>query len=411
MSGLTPTGFIPQTTAQIQTLVNTDVLATIDAGLDTSPEQPLGQLIGIFAAQLANVWALQAATYNALDPNQAQGVQLDAVCALTGVTRLPAKSTTVSCTVNLNASQSYTGPTLDANGNVITPGQLLANISGHPEYVFTNQGPIVSTGAGNYTVTFVCTQTGPVPCNAGTLTVISPAVGGWNNITNPLGGTIGSAIETDTTLRIRRQQNLAVQQGSTFDSIRDTVLAVAGIIQVTIYENDLLTLGDGVTHGAAGQPGCSFWVIIWDGSSPAASNNAVAQAIWNSKPCGIQAWDGNSGTSGTATDQTGAVHTVGFSRATQVGMWINITVTIGPLYPSNGDTLLQAALAAFGNALTQGQSVIVEAFKAVAFTIAGVLDVRVFQVDSHAGPTNTANIAISANQIATFSTTNIAVSH
>jgi hypothetical protein len=109
------------------------------------------------------------------------------------------KSTTVTCTVTTSASfPGAAAATLDGNGNVtaigVSPPGLMASIAGSsPALVFTNVTAIPS-GAGTPTVTFVCTQSGPVECPAGMLTVEANTtpVSGWTSITNTQNAVAGA---------------------------------------------------------------------------------------------------------------------------------------------------------------------------------------------------------------------------
>lgn len=408
-TGLTSTGFVAATTTAIQTAIAGNLTSTIESALDCSPDTPLGQINGIYASDMGNVWALLASIYQGFDPNSAQGAQLDVVGALRGIPRLPAFATLVTCTVNLAGGTAYAGATvtgLSPYQTVTANGALVANISGHPEYTFTNLTAIPSSASGNTTVTFICTQTGPVAVNGSSLTVITTPVGGWNSITNPNAGTLGSAIETDTAYRVRQAATLVPPGGGTFDSMRTTLLQVPGVISVQIYENDLNTTD------ANGLPPHSFLAVIWDGASPAASSNAIAQAIWNTKPAGILSYDNLSGTTGAAIDSTGATRTIGFCRATQVPIYLSLTPTTNSLWASGGTgktALQQNALANFGNTLATGATVVAEALKAQCFTVAGVTDVPTFTLGTAPGPAGTSNITIAYASIATFATTNIVV--
>ncbi len=391
--GLTSAGMQTPTTAEVQKAIEQDQLATIDAALNLNPTQPMGQMNGIWASAQANVWALLQAIYAAIDPNGAVGIQLDNLCALTGVTRLPATKTQVLCTLNINASQSY------------TVGQIIANIAGYPGLTFTNRDAIVSTTLGNYTgIVFLATQTGPIACNLGTLTVISPTVSGLNSITNPAAGTLGTNIETDTALRLRRATLLVAAGGCTIDSIRASLLnptLVPGIISASVLENNTLA-----TDGN-GQPAKSFQALIWDGPSPLASNALIAQATWNSKPSGIQSYGV---TTVNATDATGKLQAVSFTRVTQQQIYFTITVKTNPLtFPVNGVALIQAAIATLLGTFIPGQTVYALACESAALSVQGVLDVTSFFLDVNPSPAVSANIIITPFQIATFNTCTVNV--
>lgn len=396
MSGLTSTGFVAAATADITTAIGADELATIDPALNLAITQPLGQINGIFASSMANVWALLAALYAALDPDAAIGVQLDNLCALTGVTRLPATATLVSCTVNLNAG-------------TYNAGTLKANIAGYPQYTFTNQNTIVAPGGVLTGQIWVAMTTGPIVANANTLTVITSPVSGWNSINNPANGTTGTNVETDTQLRVRRATSLVASGGSTIDSIRASLLnplLVPNMVSASVLENNTLV------PDVNGQPGKCFQALIWDGAGMLASNTAIAQAIWNTKPSGIQAYGV---TSANATDATGKTQAVSFTRVTGVRTYYSIIVRTNPaLYPSGGApavaALVQAAFVAYGALLLPGGTVYALALEAAALACASVIDVTTFTLDVVAVPVGTTNLLITAFQIATIASGDVAVS-
>jgi uncharacterized phage protein gp47/JayE len=391
--GLSATGFVAAQTSDVQTSIQNDQLATIDPAINQSPTQPLGQMNGIWASGVGSWWSLAQALYGIIDPNNAQGVQLDNLVALTGVVRLSATKTLVLCTVNLNASQSY------------APGQLTANITGLPQYTFVNRDALTSAAAGTYAAYFVATITGPIPVNAGTLTTITTTVAGWNSITNATNGTTGTNVETDTALRLRRASLIVASGSSTLDSIRTSLLnpaLVPGIINATVLENNTLV------PDSNAQPGKSFQALIWDGASPAASNTAIAQAIWNSKPSGILAFGA---TTANAVDSTGNAHAVSFTRVTAVRLGVVAVLVTNSLFPAGGDALVQAAMAAYVASLGPGSTVVALSLRAAALTVPGVVDVTSFAVDTnYSAPTNTANIAFTNFTIPTLATTDIAVS-
>lgn len=390
--GLTTAGFQAETTTDVQTSIERDELALIDPALNLGTTQPLGQLNGIFASAAANMWALMQAIYAGIDPNGAVGVQLDNACALTGVTRLPATPTIVSTTCNFNAGQIYTA------------GQLVANIAGFPQYTFSNQSPVTLTAGGNQTVVFQCVQNGPIPVNAGTLTTITGAVGGWNSVTNPTSGTLGTNIETDTALRLRRTSLLVASGGCTIDSIRSSLLnptLVPGVIIATVLENNT------DATDALGNPAHSFQALIWDGAGLAASNTQIAQAIWNSKPSGIRAFGQ---TAALAVDGTGKQQSVSFTRVTQLPIYFAVTVVTNPItFPSAGVSLIQAAVAAIFASMVPGSTVFKLQAEAAVLSVLGVNDISAFTLDVVPSPAGTINIPSTAYQLPTFNSVTVTV--
>jgi uncharacterized phage protein gp47/JayE len=391
--GLTSAGFTPKTTEVIQAEVEADQLADVDATLDLSADQPLGQFNGIFASKTAELWELMATIYKALDPDQSEDAQLDAACALTGTKRESPKRSTVTATVNLAAGKTF------------TPGQMIANVNGQPTQKFRNRDTVTSVAAGNYTPIFESVDYGPIVANAGMLTVITTPLSGWNSITNALDAELGALQEDNTTLRVRRRVELAAPGACTLDSVRADVLGVAKVQQCVVLENaGLVTDGNGL-------PAKSFNVVLFDGVSPAAVDGDIAKAIWNSKPSGMQSY-GTLATGGIVVlDSLGASHLVNFSRATQRAIYFALTVLTDPTkFPADGAAQIKAALVALGASAQIGDDVYAARFKAEPIIkIAGVLDVTSFALDFVSSPSATINLPISAREIATFDTSRITV--
>src|ERR1019366_292486 len=80
----TNAGYIPTTVQDEVADLVASFLANVDGGLDTSPDQPIGQAIGIFAEKFTELTELGSTVYNALNPNAAEGQLLANDCALSG---------------------------------------------------------------------------------------------------------------------------------------------------------------------------------------------------------------------------------------------------------------------------------------------------------------------------------------
>lgn len=221
---------------------------------------------------------------------------------------------------------------------------------------------------------------------------------------NSADANLGRALETDAELRLRREQLLRATGNATVEAIRARVLGVLGVDEAFVFENDdLITNGDGV-------PGKAFETVI---RGPAATDEDVAQAIFDTKPAGIEAYGT---TIEPITDSQGFVQSIGFSRATEIDIYIAITVTkntdpsMGPTYPIDGDAQVKAALAAKVDSFGVGRTVIAEQVKCEAFQVPGVVDVTAFAIDDAPGPTLDDNIPIASREIAIGDTSKITVS-
>lgn len=215
--------------------------------------------------------------------------------------------------------------------------------------------------------------------------------------------TLGRDIETDAQMRDRREDELRATGNAALEAIRSNVLQVANILQAFVFENNSdVTDGDGV-------PPHSDEVVI---SGPSAVDAEVAQAVFDSIASGINPFGV---TTEVITDSQGFDHDVGFTRADEVDIFIDITVTTntdltqGPVYPADGDDQVKAALAAKGNTLGIGRDVIAALIKCEAFEVSGVLDIPVFEIDDAPAPTVEANVPIASRERAVFSTADINV--
>ncbi len=391
MSGLTETGFEAKTLEEIKGEIEADERADIDAGIDLTPEQPLGQINGIMAKKLAELWEVAQTLANAMNPNAAEDFLLDNVCLLTGTKREPAKRSTVTITADVNDLFAATA------------GQLIINVDGQPDVQFRNRDVVDTLSpAGEYPIVFECTEYGPVVAAATTLSVITSPVSGLNTVTNAEDAVLGKFDEKDVPLRARREDELTAPGACTVDSIRADVLQVPGVKQCYVFENV------GLTTDENGLPGKSIEVVIYDGETPEADDEEIAQTIWDSKPSGGQTVGT---TSQEVLDSTGIPRPVYFSRATVVNVWLEYDATVDSnFFPLTGADLIKLAAAAYGvSRLNLGLDVFAMAFKAQALTVAGVLDVPALRLGFTASPVGTANLTITGRQIANIDTSRITV--
>ena len=281
-------------------------------------------------------------------------------------------------------------------------GLMMCDVAGSiPSIRFVNRDPVVSTIAGNYIAIFESVDYGPVVANAGTLTHITNPITGWTAVTNPSDAVPGVLDETDALYRQRQVNELTAAGASTVDAIRADLLQVPGVLQAFVFENVTLTTD------ATGLPGKAIECVIYDGDVPAASNIAVVQAIWNSKPSGSQAY----GTSvANAVDALGVSRPTSFSRAVIQNMYLEFDVAVNAtLFPINGPDLIKAAAVARGNLLNLGDDVIDLAIRAIALSVPGVIDVTALRFGATVSPTNTANLVIDGRSIARFDTSRVVV--
>ena len=216
---------------------------------------------------------------------------------------------------------------------------------------------------------------------------------------------LGRNIETDSDFRNRREDLLKVTGKATVDAVRAAVLNVANVDEAFTFEN----VSD-VTD-VNGVPAHAFETVI---RGPLAVDLDVNQTIFDTKAGGIRAFGA---IVSSIEDNQGFSHSVGFSRATEIPIFIIITVVtntdpkLGAVYPVDGDAQVAAVLATRGNKGGISRDVIAEVIKCESLQVDGVVDAPVasYFIDESPAPVVADNIPITSREIATFDTSDITV--
>ncbi|KKL98556.1 hypothetical protein LCGC14_1823250, partial [marine sediment metagenome] len=247
---------------------------------------------------------------------------------------------------------------------------------------------------------FQAEETGPTVANTGSLTAIETPQGGVTQLTNPQDAEIGSNIETDAELKQRRKELLQRSGTATVEGIRNALLDVVDVNQALVIENTALIVD------AGGRPGKSFESVVEGGA-----DQDIADAIWASKPAGIETFGS---VSVPVVDSQGFIHTINFSRATEIDIWMIVNITPntdpaeGPLYPIDGDQQVEDVVLAFAQDFRIGQDVVVNQFFTPINTIGGVIGIEIL-VGTSPAPTMSDNIAIDVTERAVFDSARITV--
>jgi len=386
--GLDSTGLTVKVASDV--LADLRVAAKDPSGLgptaSTAADGPFGKILGLTSIELALVWALMRQVYDSFDPDQAEGEQLDNLCAVVGVTRLPATYTT--------------GPlTLTGTGTTVIPAGSIVRITGGARFLLVTQ--VTIPGGGSVSGNFIAETSGPIEATAGAITDIVTAISGWTGITHSTDFAPGRNVELDSALRLRRELSLQSIGAGPDQAIRARILAIPEVIDAKVLSNRTL-----VTD-VYGIPAKAFRAIVWSGSTPAAASADIANAIWMSAPAGIYI-DGP--TTVVVTDTQGILQGIRFSLATERVIYLEVDVTTDADYPIDGDAQVEAALLAARTNPLIGVDVILLDFVVAAASIAGVVGVSVrCKLDSAPGGGDTVNIAIDVTEVATLISANITV--
>lgn len=443
--GVTPEGFVPKTLEVVKADLEDDLRASLGAGINLAPQSVLGQIVGIVADQLADLWDALMAVYESEDPDAAEFAALEKVCAITGTLRALGEPSTgvldltgdpdtevptgsqASAGENALACETTEDATIAAatdweTGLVVATDEVVTNL-GHV-YRAQDGGVTALVGDGPDSTDYEeeildgsvtwrylgegtgvaesvparATENGARDFLARTVTTIETPVSGWSGVLNPAAFDLGKEVDTDAELRIRRLAELFSSSAGPADVIRESLLAVDNVESASVYENDT------DTTDADGVPPHSIECVVLGGDDA-----EVASAIYKSKCAGT-------GTYGSTTesvdDSEGNPHDVNFSRPDEIPIYVELDVVKDPdTFPDDGEDQIKELLAEFVADLSVGRDLSPAALVAMVYDVQGVLDVPVsaWLVDDETPPVASDLIVITSRQLATLSPSNIAI--
>ena len=253
---------------------NPGLLQIYGADVNINQNSPDGQMVNNFANVIENVLTLLVQIYNAKDPDQAVGIDLDSVCALCGITRMGGSYTQVYVLINTSQSLNLSGQDTatpytvqDGNGN---------------QYQLITSASLIS---GNNTLLFQAVNIGAIQCGANTVTIQVTVTAGINSINNPTAALVtGVNQETDAQLRQRRQVSVSLPAQGAIPGLVGGLYTIPAVVQAVVYENTT-----GITN-VYGIPGHSIWVIV-EGAN-LYNSLAVAEMIYKYRNMGCGMYGG-----------------------------------------------------------------------------------------------------------------------
>jgi uncharacterized phage protein gp47/JayE len=384
--GVTTNGFISKDFDAILEDYKQQAKQRYGDDIDLTPSSPLYEILATAAYREAVLWQVLEDAYYAGYIDFATGQSLNDVVALIGFTRIPAAKATGTVTFSRStpASQDITIP---AGTRVATSDESV---------VFkTTDAITLQTGNTSVDASIEADQPGSSGnVAANTITKIIDPISGIESVNNSVATSEGRETETDEELRTRVKTTIQSLGKATLDAIIAKVRNVDGVKTASILEND--TINDNT--GTGGLPPKSFRVFVWGG--PDAN---VAQAIFDTKPAGIQPYGD---VSSTAYDQDSNPYTIYFSRPTAVDIYVDVSIT------SDGGSIdaqtVKDAVKTYITNLEIGDDVIHAKVLAAIMNIQGVVD-AIVKIDTTSPPAGTSNIAIADNEIAQTDDTKITV--
>ena len=320
----TSTGFVAPAQSDVLAGVQADMNAAFGGNLNPALNTPQGQLASSETAIIGDCNNQFVYFTTQTDPNYAQGRMLDAIAAIYFLTRNSAEPTTVQATCS------------GASGVVIPTGALAVDTDGNL-YACTTGGTI-PTG-GSITLSFACANNGPIACPAGSLNTIYQAIPGWDSITNPSDGVIGSNVESDASFRARRAASVAVNAVAVNDAVLANVLAAPNVLDAYVTDNPTASP---VTIQGQTIAANALYVCASGGAQ-----TDIATAIWKKKPPGIPMTGSTSVTvydTGSGYQVPYPSYTIKYQVAASLPILFAVTMKSGAQVPSNALSLVQSAI-------------------------------------------------------------------
>ena len=343
--GLNDNGFTRMRYVDILESLQTNARGIFGNNINVNTNSPLGMFLKIVAFGLGGIWALAEKVYYSAFKDTATGYELDNIGQYIGISRKPAGYSSGIVTFHGIA------------GTIIPVNFVIAC----NDIQFWTTQPSTIGGTGNIDVNIKCIELGTIGnVAAATITNIVNPLLGVTSVTNALNLTGGVEVETDTDFRIRYDNSVSLGGSSTTASIESELLAIPDVLSANVTDNDTNAIVNGV-------PAKSVASFVYGGT-----DSEIAGAIFKTKAGGIQAFGA---TTVIVTDSKGYTHNIGFTRATEIPIYVKITLTKDlTLYPSTGNATIQTDIINYIGLLGLGGDVTFTKIIGICHNVIGVID-------------------------------------
>jgi hypothetical protein len=296
-------------------------------GNDSAPFQ----LMSIIALAANDCNAGLVLAFNNMSPALAIDAGLSEIVAINGLSRKAA--TNSICSVTLSGTA----------GAVVNNGIVANSVTGD---LWNLPASVTIGSGGTVTVTATAQAAGTINATANQLTTITTPTAGWTSVTNGSNvPTLGQPVETDSQLRLRQAQSVALPSQTPLDATIAAIETVASVTRVNVLEN---VTGSTDSYG---NPGHSITCVVEGGITL-----AVATAIYENRGLGVLTNGNVSGSPLTPQTQSVAVTSPNSGLVTTIGfiqppVYVTIYVIVNAHLLPSGGTLSAAQILAIQNAI------------------------------------------------------------
>lgn len=467
--GLSATGFRRKRLTDIRKSINSRLTDSLGTSIQTASNSVLGQLVGVFSFEIADLWEQAENTYNAMYPSTAQGTSLSNAAGLAGIQLIEPEYTTLTATcVGANGTEipygaqisdgTYTYSCTDVYEQILSSRANLASIkiagtvTPKAAYTLTIDGQVQT-----YTATASDTAAN-VLIQLAALFSLTDRTFAVNNDTLLI-----SMKDPSKTMRILVGDTLqlaAVGSPFTFqcDSVGAIVPAIGTVTQIvttyagwTSVENAMQAVsgrnaetdislrqrwGASVYDRASAMveairaallkvDGVTFAIVYENNTDvtdemgrPPHSVEAVVSG-GTAQDIGSTIWRTHAGgitTHGTESvkiyDSQGISHIMRFNRPTEVPIYLDITIRENPEKELAGDAVssIRAAVINYSKSFLVGQDVILQAFYGTIYAAtSGAVGYMEIKASKDGKNYSTSNVIISARELAVLSAERIRI--
>lgn len=359
--------------------------------INTSERSFLGIMLRIFAWFLAKIWAVAEDVYNSAYIPTATGNNLDRLGPYVGITRVLDQY--ASGVVKISGTPGHSEA---AGFRVGTESgiqyETLEDFTIGPDGMVLVKVEAIEPG-----------QSGNVA--AGLVNVVVNPNPDVTAVTNPERITGGREKETDPEFRSRFELSVAGGGSASLDAIRGALLRLEKVRAAAVIDNKTMEVD------AAGRPPKSIQVYVLGGD-----DQEVAETIFAKQSGGIETYGD---ISKEVLDLGGYPHTIKFSRAEEVPIYVRVEVNKNDRYPADGDDLIRNAIiryiggedaaGSYYNGLSMGAPVVFTRLISAVYSVDGVEDVAL-TVGSSSQNMQSQNVEIAPYQVAQTTAGHIEVS-
>ena len=465
--GLSATGFKRKRLPEIMQAINARISDTLGLKTQIQSNSVLGQIVGVFSYEIADLWEQAENGYNAMYPSTAQGVSLSNAAGLAGIQLIDAEYTTLvatcfgvngteipygaqitdgantySCTdvyLQINSSracvvgvklagsvaegtsyaltidgvtQTYTAVSGDSATNVLVGLSALFSPTDRTMTV-NNEALLITMNDRSQTMNVVPGNTlvlstigSPFNFKCDTAGAITPAIGSVNQIVTSYAG--WDSVENNVPANTGRNAETDISLRERWaKSIYHRASGMTEAITAALYDVD------GVTFALTYENDSNDTDL--DGRPPHSIESIVrggdpleiAKTIFRVHAAGITTYGS---ISQTVNDSQGVSHVVNFNRPTLVPIYLNLSITSNPekRLSASAVGLIKSAIVDYFSTLTVGQDVILQSLYGTIYAAtSGAVGYMQIEGSTDGTTFSTDNIVINARSLATITANDI----